>query len=448
MNGLTAWRMEPVTEAAWPFALKLYAFGMDALAPIAPYFLNRRKRRGKEDPKRLRERLGFAGLQRPDGPLLWIHAASIGEAVAMLPLIDALKARYDAALLITTGTVTSARIMRDRLPEGVLHQFVPLDMPVAINRFLDHWKPDAMLFAESEIWPATVRTLDARGIPFAIVNGRMSAKSTRGWLRAPKVAKALIGRFAVIGAQSSYDGQHFRTLGAENVVTTGNLKFEVAPPPLDGESLGHLRTAIGRRPVWAALSLHPGEDETVLNAHQAIREADPNCLLLMVPRHPERAPRMAEKAHALGLKTVLRTKMSVPDSGTDAFIFDTLGEIGTVTALAPVALMGGTLIEHGGQNPIEPIRTGTVVLHGPSTSNFREVFDALAAVDGVVPVTTAKELSEAVSALLQDEDRRASVSAKAQAVIEGMRGASARTLEALQPVFARTRLREHPAPSA
>ena len=437
--------MEPVTEAAWPLALKLYAFGMDALAPFAPYFLKRRQQRGKEDPERFRERLGFPSLKRPDGPLIWIHAASIGEAVAMLPLIDALKARFEATLLITTGTVTSARVMRDRLPEGVLHQFVPLDMPVAVNRFLDHWQPDATLFAESEIWPATVKALDARDIPFAIVNGRMSAKSTRGWLRAPLVAKALIGRFAVIAAQSAHDAEHFATLGAENVVTTGNLKFEVEPPPVDKDKLALARIAIAGREVWAALSLHPGEDETVLNAHHAIREAHPDCLLFLVPRHPERAAMMAEKARSLGLRTALRSETQVPRTDTDVFIFDTLGEIGIVTALAPVALMGGTLIEHGGQNPIEPIRAGTVVLHGPSTSNFREVFDSLTDAEGIFAVTNAEDLAEIVSSLLKDEEHRAAVAVKAKAVIEGMRGASARTLEALAPVFAHARLQQRPA---
>jgi 3-deoxy-D-manno-octulosonic-acid transferase len=390
-----------------------------AAAPLLPLLLRRRAVRGKEDSGRLRERRGF-GAARPPGPLLWLHAASVGETLSLLPLMAALVAkRPDLHLLVTTGTVTSAGMLERRLPavlaQHVSHRFAPMDVPGWIARFLDGWQPDAVAIAESEIWPNRIVALAERGIPAAMVNARISPASARAWGRwAPGLAAQLLARFALVVAQSQDDAARLRALGAANAVCWGNLKAAAEPLPADEAELARLRALIGDRPVWLAASTHPGEDEVALAAHRTAASRLPGLLTIIAPRHPQRGPEVA--ALATPLPTARRAAGEDPGPGTAIYVADTLGELGLFFRLAGVALVGASLVPKGGHNPLEPARLGCPILFGPHTEHFREVTDDLLAAGGARRVADAATLAETVGDVLTNPQHGAAM-ARAAATI-------------------------------
>jgi 3-deoxy-D-manno-octulosonic-acid transferase len=362
-----------------------------------------------------------------------MHAASVGETVAVLPLIERL-AEW-AAILLTTGTVTSAQIAAGRLPPGALHQFVPIDTPNAVARFLDHWRPDLALFVESELWPGAMDALHRRGVPLLLVNARLSERSFVRWRRLGPLARALTGCLAGAAAQSLSDAERFRALGAENVGVCGNLKFDVPPPPADPAGIERLRAAIGGRPVLLAASTHPGEEEAVLAAHAAI-PADRRLLTILAPRHPERGAALAAQISAAGL-TFARRSAGEPIGAADVYLADTIGEMGLWYRLADMAFLGGSLVPRGGQNPIEPAKLLVPILHGPHVANFHDVYGALGEAGAVVPVSDAAALGAAVRQLMDDPARRQRLAAEAQACVARSAGALDRTLAVLKPFLDR-----------
>lgn len=267
--------------------LRAYRAGLRIGEPAVAGLLAWRAHRGKEDPRRLPERRGLPGRARPAGPLAWMHGASVGEALSLIGLAEGMVAR-GFSVLVTTGTRTAAELIGARLPPGALHQYVPLDAPRWVGRFLDHWRPDLALVAESEIWPNTILALHARTIPLILVNGRMSERSCRGWARAPRTAEALLSRIALCLAQTGDDAERFARLGAPRVGIAGNLKFDAAVPPADRQQSADLGALIGARPVWVAASTHPGEEAAVARAHAALRGRSPDLLTILAPRHPGR----------------------------------------------------------------------------------------------------------------------------------------------------------------
>ncbi len=418
--------------------LKLYVGGARAFGAFAPLFLRLRQRRGKEDGARRPERFGLALTPRPAGPLVWVHAASVGETMAILPLIDGLKAaRPDCAILLTTGTVTSARLAVQRLPTGCIHQYVPLDVPEFVGRFLDHWQPDLGVFVESEIWPNLILQSAERGIPLALVNGRMSKTSFRRWRGQPAVSRPLFSRFTSVLAQSREFAERFIALGAPGVVDSGNLKFDAPPPPADAVLLANMRQALGPRAVFLAASTHADEEDIVADAHFILRAKRPDLVTIIVPRHPERGLEIATKLRAKGFDAPLRSQM--PDlplaaSGAKAglLIADTLGELGTWFALAPIAFIGKSLSrDGGGHNPIEPVRHGSAVVTGPRVGNFEVAFKALFAAGGAVEVKNAADIATTVTRLLDDPVALAKTNAQAQAAFEKLSGALPKTVAAL-----------------
>lgn len=377
------------------------------IAPGVPAWLHLRARRGKEVPERIRERWGDATRPRPEGALLWVHAASVGEAASLLPVLSALsRLAPDLTVLATTGTATSAALLADRLPllglYRVIHQFAPLDIRGWVRRFLDHWRPDAAAFVESELWPNTVLETDARGIPMALINARMSVRSFDRWRRAPGLARALLSRFRLVQAQSGRDAGRLAQLGARGVEAPGNLKFAAPPLPADPDTLARLREALGPRPVWLAASTHPGEEEMVLEAHRALIQDHPDLLTVIVPRHPERGAEIAARAAAFG--ATRRSQGGGPDG--QVWVADTLGELGLFYRVAQVAFVGGSLVPHGGQNPLEAARLACPVVFGPHTWNFAEATAALIEAGGAVRVQDASALIGAVGDLLGDPVRR------------------------------------------
>jgi 3-deoxy-D-manno-octulosonic-acid transferase len=422
-----------------PALVQAYRTGLSALEPAVLALLYWRQRKGREDRTRLGERRGFPSRGRPPGHVVWVHGASIGETISLLPIVERLTQR-GLFVLLTSGTRTSASLIARRLPPGALHQFVPVDVPRYIRRFLDHWQPDLTLVAESEIWPNMVVELDRRGIPLVLVNARMSDRSYRRWQRLPRVIGALLDRFALCLAQSPVDAERLVRLGAPQVAVAGNLKFDNPPPPADPRVVAHLSGLVAGRPVWLAASTHPGEDEVVVAVHRALLPRHPDLLTIIAPRHPHRGPEIANAAHRAGLRSGRRSEGMHPDRATDIYIADTVGEMGLFYRLSPLVLMGGSLVEHGGQNPIEPAKLGAAILHGPHIHNFTEVFDVLDRSRGALMVKDTAGLARAVSELLSNAALMRDMARAAADAIQSLGGAVERTLQSIEPFIVQMKL--------
>jgi 3-deoxy-D-manno-octulosonic-acid transferase len=420
--------------------LRAYRTGLYLGEPALAGLLAWRSRRGKEDPGRLAERRGLPGRARPTGRLVWMHGASVGEALSLVGLVDGMIAR-GFSVLVTTGTRSAADLIGRRLPAGAVHQYMPLDAPRWVDRFLAHWRPDLALVAESEIWPNTVVGLHRHGIPLLVVNGRMSERSFRGWARTPRSAEALLARIAICLAQTDEDADRFRRLGAPRVSVSGNLKYDSEVPPADDQQLAHLRDLVGDRPVWVAASTHPGEDAMAARAHARLKARWPRLLTIIVPRHPHRGGDVAACAGAEGLTSARRSQGGRPHGGVDLYVADTLGELGLFYRLGRIVYLGGSLVPHGGQNPIEPTRLRSAVLHGPHVHNFTQVYRALDAAGGALPVTDADALAAALDALLADRPRIDAMSRAGAAALQPFEGAVARTLSVLDPFIAQMTLK-------
>lgn len=384
--------------------LKTYAVATRVAGVAAPLIIGMRAHQGREDTSRRNERFGIADRPRPAGRLVWVHAASVGEINAVLPIADALRAeRPDTVFLFTSGTVTSAGIAARRLAACDIHQYVPLDAPSFVDRFLDHWRPDLAVFTESEIWPNLVMRTSARAIPMALVNARLSNRSFGRWKRMPGLSRPLFGRFDVILAQNEKLARRFAEIGAGRVLSVGNLKIDAPPPPVDDDALRGLREALAGRPLLLAASTHEGEDRIVADAHRVLAQSLPGICTIIGPRHPERGTAIAELSKALGLSTAQRSLGALPESHTEVYVADTIGELGTLYALAKVALVGGSLVERGGHNPIEAVRHGAAVMTGPHWMNFRDEYQALLRHGGALEVASADELAAAAGRLLRDD---------------------------------------------
>jgi 3-deoxy-D-manno-octulosonic-acid transferase len=415
-----------------PLALRTYRVASGLLGPFTRLLLAERARRGKEERTRIGERRGEATRPRPAGRLAWLHGASVGETVSMLPLIERLVAR-GLTVLVTSGTVTSARLLEWRLPPGAIYQFVPLDVPSYVRRFLEHWRPDIALLAESELWPNLIVETDARGIPLVLVNGRMSERSFRRWQKMPDMIGALLGRFDLCLAQSRADADRLARLGAPRVGVAGNLKFDVPPPPADPLRLSGLTGLVGDRPVWVAASTHGGEEEQVIDAHLALMQRFPHLLTIIAPRHPARGEEVARIAEDARLHVGLRSRGLEPDGATDIYVADTIGELGLFYRIAPLVFMGGSLIPHGGQNPIEPAKLGAAILHGPHVHNFTDVYAALDKNGGALALADGADLATSLGRLFVDGAGVRAMARAASETVDSLGGAVDRTLQAIEP---------------
>lgn len=422
-----------------PLSLRAYQLASSAAAPIAPQFLAQRLNRGKEHPARMPERRGEASMPRPAGPLVWLHGASVGEILAVIPLIEHIRAQ-DFAVLVTSGTVTSAALAEQRLPGGAIHQFIPLDSPRFVSRFLDHWHPDLALFVESDLWPNLILKSADRKIPMIVVNGRLSKRSYSRWRMLPGTIATLLSRFDLCLTQSAADAQRYTHLGAPRTSSTGNLKLDVPAPPVDQPTLHRFKALIGLREIVAAASTHTGEESAIISAHRRLRTVFPNLLSVIAPRHPQRGPSIAEGAKAAGLSVALRSRGDLPKKDVDIYVADTLGELGLVYRLAPIVFMGGSLARHGGQNPIEAIRLGAAVVHGPHVWNFAEIYATLDKARGAEIAANEETLTACLNVWLANPAARAATAEAAAAAVSGLGGALDRTLAALDPYFMQLRL--------
>lgn len=411
--------------------LSLYLALTWAAAPIAPPVLLWRRARGKEDAERWRERLGTASLPRPEGSLVWFHGASVGESMSVLPLIERLRReRDDVSILVTSGTVSAARLLGRRLPDGVKHQFVPVDVKSAVTQFLDHWRPDLAVCIESEIWPRLLRSVKQRAIPALLLNARMSERSQRRWRRIRKTARELLTVFDYVQAQDEGTGIALRHLGVSDRLTvTGSFKGAAAPLPCDPAELEHLRASLGGRHAWVAASTHRGEEDLAIEAHRRFTDIHRDALLIIAPRHPERGDEIASLLDASGLPWA-RRGAAPPPSEVSIYLADTLGELGLWYRMAEVAFVGGSTRGIGGHNPYEPIALDVPVLHGPDTGNFAAIYSELDADGATRMVESAEDLAEALFALCGTEEGRA-VTLRAARIARGGTDALERALVAI-----------------
>jgi 3-deoxy-D-manno-octulosonic-acid transferase len=378
----------------------LWALAATLAAPALRVMLARRAARGKEIAARLPERFGVERSARPAGKLVWLHAASVGEMVSMLPVLPLLPAKL--SVLFTTGTVTSATLLDMRLDEAslaarVTHRFVPLDVPRWIAAFLDHWQPDAACFVESELWPNMLAACRARAIPMGLINARLSERSTRRWRLAGAFLAELLSSFRWIAAQSEADAIRLRKAGAARVTAPGNLKLAAPPLGADQDVLDRLKILLLGRKIWLAASTHPGEEEIALEVHRALVQRHPGLLTIVVPRHPGRGEAIAK---LLGGAPRWSLRQDPPAQGF--WVGDTIGELGLFYRLSPIVFIGKSLRSAGGQNPWEPARLSCAIATGPNTANFADAVQALAAAGGLTTVQDAAALTAWVGRLLDD----------------------------------------------
>jgi 3-deoxy-D-manno-octulosonic-acid transferase len=425
---------------ALPPGLRLYRLLVAAGAPLTAVLLAQRLRRGKELRERIRERRGDSSATRPSGPLVWLHGASVGELMGVLSLIERLSQR-GLNVLVTSGTVTSSELAAQRMPPGVIHQFMPLDVPKFVARFLDRWQPQLALFVESDLWPNALIETARRNVPIVLVNARLSERSFRRWQKLPGSIGHLLGQFDLCLARTPPDAERLTQLGARNVFVSGNLKLDVPAPPADEAALAMLKAAVGNRPLIAAASTHPGENELIIAAHKRMRAATPGLLTMIAPRHPERGPEIAELARQAGLSAALRSQGALPEARTDIYIADTMGELGLIYRIAPVVFIGGSLVRHGGQNPIEPAKLGAAILHGPHVWNFDEVYAALDAAHGAEPVDSGDKLTAGFAAMLAQPAQRTRVAQAGRNAVNALGGALERTMQALEPYLSKVQRR-------
>jgi 3-deoxy-D-manno-octulosonic-acid transferase len=422
-----------------PMTLRFYRGLSSAMVPLAPALIKRRLKLGKEDPERIGERRGLTRDVRPHGPMVWIHGASVGEVLASAALIERLRA-LNIRILLTSGTVTSAAIVAKRFPPDIIHQYVPFDSPRYVARFLDHWRPSLALFIESDLWPNLILQSAARRLPMVLINGRMSQRSFPRWRRVHGTISAILEKFDVCLAQSDTDAKRFSALGCPNVITTGNLKLDVPAPPADPDKLDRLLSLTRGRPVIVAASTHPGEEEILIASHRTLAGFFPGLLTVIVPRHPDRGPPVWRLVDAGGLKAALRSRDELPSASTDIYVADTMGELGLFYRLAEIVFMGGSLVPHGGQNPIEAIKLGASIVHGPHVFNFTDVYEALDSTGGARAADTEEALVKQLGQLLASRDASAAMSAASRRVVEELGGALERTLTALEPYLLQLRL--------
>ncbi len=414
--------------------LKLYRVLTTLAWPLILVYLGKRLRAGKEDPLRFNERLGRSSSPRPKGKLLWMHAASVGESLSLLALIEHLRARRPGLnLMVTTGTVTSAQVLAERLPKGVIHQFMPFDTAGKANRFLDHWKPDLTIWVESEFWPNMLSTVKKRKIPSILINGRVSAKSFGNWKRVPGVIKELLSTFSLALGQTPADADRLAALGAVTARSVGNLKFAAPPLPVSDMDFKALRDMIKERPVWLAASTWPGEEAIAARAHLLLKAKSSNILTIIVPRHPVRAPEILDALRETGLSVARRSAGQPPGPDTDIYLADTIGELGLFMRLAQVVFMGKSLTAPGGQNPIEPARLGRPVLFGPKMDNFDEVRHRMIGAGAAIEVSDAGALEIALANLIADPARMEELGTAARTFAEREAYVVERVMEELAP---------------
>ena len=423
-----------VSPVKMTLGLRAYRTLAASAGPLFRLILKRRTLQGKEDPDRVTEKQGFASAARPAAPLVWLHGASVGESLSMLPLIESLsEARPDLRFLVTTGTLTSAELMAERLPASACHQFVPLDHPTYWDRFFARWRPDLAVIIESELWPNMIMGSRTQNIPLVLANARLSEKSAKGWGRVGRSIELLLSSFDLVLAQDERSASRLRALGADPVETPGNLKFDAPPLQTDSAALEDLRAQIGDRPCWIAASTHAGEEILVGRIHLQLQERFPELLTILAPRHPARGAAVARDMTKMGLNIAQRSRKSAISQDTNIYLADTLGEMGLFFRLAPIAFIGGSFVNIGGHNPLEAARLDTAILFGAQMFNFEEAATPLLDAGAAFQVTSESDLADRLATWLASPAETSLAAARGKEVVSGSTHVAARITQKLLP---------------
>ncbi len=394
-------------------SLPLIAYGLAsrALSPVLPLWLNRRVKHGKEDKTRLGERYGRTKLARPQTRLVWMHGASVGETMMLLPLIERfLQMDKNLTILVTSGTLTSARLLEDKLPKRAFHQFLPADTPTAINRFFNHWQPDLGVFVESDIWPNLILTAHKSNIPLALINARMSEKSLAKWQKYKGTAQTLLGGFKLILAADKQTAQGLGQILGKEIELSGNLKQALPPPAFNKTVLKAYKNALADRLIWCAASTHKGEDEIILTAHQHLQKQQKNPFLILAPRHIERKDEIIALIKQAGFSYILSSSKKPPKQEVDILLMDEMGKMGLVYALSDIAFIGGSLLAGlKGHNPLEPAWLDCAILTGPYYESFADTYNSLISDNGVLQ-TSKEKLADDIIQLMQKQAKRKALS--------------------------------------
>lgn len=418
----------------------LYKRTMTYGKPVIMGLLNKRLKNGKEDPDRLPERFGQPSRPRPDnGPLMWVHVASVGEAQSMLHLINLyLEQNKTGSVLVTSITRTSAELLEKRLPARAFHQYLPVDRPKWVKRFLEYWHPDIVLWAESELWPTFMSEIGKRHLPMALINARMSPNSFKNWSRAKSFAQNILSAFTVILTQTDKDRDYYNQLGARSVTTVGNIKFASAPLPFHENDLTTLQQSIGHRPVWVYASTHAGEEELAAETHLNLLSEFPDLLTIIIPRHPERRVSILESLQKYNLTITTRSKNKIaPQDTTQIYLVDTLGELGLFYRLSPISVIGRSFSQDGGggHNPLEAAQLGSAVLHGPNVQNLMDIYEPMDQAGAALRLDNPQSLTHALKQFLSNKESLKHLAEKGYSFTEGQKQILSKVIEELEPVF-------------
>lgn len=419
--------------------------GLTALSrPVLSMLLSYRESKGKEDPLRMRERKGFAGKMRPKGKLVWMHGASVGESLSMLPLIKAIQLAtdQDITILVTTGTITSARLMEKRLPDGCIHQFIPMDCPKWVNRFIAHWYPDLVLWFESDIWPNLIHTIDRQDIPGAFINARMSEKSYKWWKKSGSMITELLSHFDAAFTQTPHETKWFEDLGIPQADYLGNLKYASKPLPANEDDLEKMEKQAGDRFTFVFSSTHDDEEAQAAKMYTKIRDDIEDFLLIIVPRHPKRADdiRGAIASVDATLNLAMRSRHEMIKDDTDIYIADTMGEMGLFYRLADVTAIGGSFVQFGGHNPIEPAQLNRPVYYGPGMFNFKAVCAEMEEAQAAEQVDDMDAMGKELIRLSSNDDLRKQKAQQAYDFAIDKRDVVKRILSRLTDTFAKAEI--------
>lgn len=411
--------------------LTLYKFAMQASTPLLEAYLQKRARRGKEDVARAGERRGQAARPRPAGPLLWFHAASVGESLSLLAIIEKLLADYPMAeALVTTGTVTSAALMAERLPRRAFHQYMPVDHPLWVARFLDHWRPDAVLWSESEFWPNMLGEIRRRRIPAVLLNARMSAQSFGRWSHARGTMREILSTFDLCLGQNAAETARLSALGAKDARVSANLKYAAQPLPDDAAQRNALAAETAGRPLLLFASTHPGEEEIALDMHARLLPRFADLVTVIVPRHAVRGAEIAALAEKRGFKAAQRSK---GEALQPVYIADTMGELGIFYRLCPVSVIGGSFADIGGHNPIEPGQLGSIIVYGPQMYNFTTISEDFLGAGAALQVKDTAALETLLVKILEAPADYARYAKAAEALTLQKRPVTEALAETLRP---------------
>ncbi len=399
-----------------------------------PLWLRYRVSKGKEDSMRYREKLGKIAFNKPQTPIIWIHASSVGESLSVLPLLAQIHSHAPTAtLLVTTVTKTSAQLLEKKLPDYAIHQFAPVDTPAALAKFLKHWQPQLALLVESEIWPNMIRQTKATGCKLYLINARMSRRSFERWKKIPAATVKLLDCFEEIFPQNNRSMDHFRDLGAQSVKYLGNLKYDAPPLPADPKASGEIINAVGARPRWLAASTHLGEELIAGRVHRILRDQHEDLLTIIIPRHPQRGEAITEQLRALGLKVARRSQKDEIAPDTDIYLADSMGELGIFYRIAGIVFIGGSLVPHGGQNPLEPARLNCAIILGQHMDNFPAITADFIRNNACLRARDETSLKQTIDELLHNHDKQEELVEAALETVKCEGGAVKKISEMLRP---------------